>query len=39
MPHAIEEILRYDAPVPHSTFRYTTHDVDLGGTSSRPARR
>ena len=31
-PHAIEEILRWDAPVPHSTFRYTTHDVALGGT-------
>ncbi|MDP9222177.1 MAG: cytochrome P450 [Actinomycetota bacterium] len=30
--HAIEEILRWDAPVPHSTFRYTTQDVDLGGT-------
>jgi cytochrome P450 len=32
MPHAIEEILRWDAPVPHSTFRYTTQDVTLGGT-------
>ena len=31
-PHAIEEILRWDAPVPHSTFRYTTQDVALGGT-------
>ena len=32
VPHAIEEILRWDAPVPHSTFRYTTQDVPLGGT-------
>ena len=32
IPHAIEEILRWDAPVPHSTFRYTTRDVALGGT-------
>jgi cytochrome P450 len=32
VPHAIEEILRWDAPVPHSTFRYATGDVALGGT-------
>jgi cytochrome P450 len=32
IPHAIEEILRWDAPVPHSTFRYTTGDITLGGT-------
>jgi cytochrome P450 len=32
VPHAIEEILRWDAPVPHATFRYTTQDVVLGGT-------
>src|SRR5258705_2582325 len=32
VPHAIEEILRWDAPVPHSTFRYTSQDVTLGGT-------
>ena len=32
VPHAIEEILRWDAPVPHSTFRYTSQDVALGGT-------
>jgi cytochrome P450 len=31
-PRAIEEILRWDAPVPHSTFRYATQDVTLGGT-------
>ena len=27
LPRAIEEMLRWDAPVPHSTFRYTTQDV------------
>jgi cytochrome P450 len=32
MPHAIEEVLRWDAPVPHSTLRYTSQDVALGGT-------
>ncbi len=31
-PHAIEEILRWDAPVPHSTFRYTTNDITIGRT-------
>src|SRR5216683_5589471 len=36
VPHAIEEILRWDAPVPHSTFRYTTQDVALGGTVIPP---
>ena len=32
VPHAIEEMLRWDAPVPHATFRYTTRDVTIGGT-------
>jgi len=32
IPKAIEEIMRWDAPVPHSTFRYATQDVELGGT-------
>src|SRR5919107_1781239 len=27
----VEECLRWDAPVPHSTFRYTTGEVRLGG--------
>jgi cytochrome P450 len=27
VPAAIEEFLRYDAPVPHSTFRYTVEPV------------
>src|SRR6266487_773912 len=31
LARAIEETLRWDAPVPHSTFRYTTRDVALGG--------
>ena len=31
VPRAIEECLRWDAPVPHSTFRYTTEDVRIGG--------
>jgi cytochrome P450 len=39
VPHAIEEILRWDAPVPHSTFRYTTQDVALGGTVIPPSPR
>jgi cytochrome P450 len=28
---AVEELLRYDAPVPHSTFRYAIEPVALGG--------
>ena len=28
---AVEEFLRYDAPVPHSTFRYAIEPVALGG--------
>ena len=33
IPRAIEEFLRYDAPVPHSTFRYTAEPVHLGGVA------
>jgi cytochrome P450 len=33
LPQAIEEMLRWDAPVPHSTFRYTTQEVQLGGSA------
>jgi cytochrome P450 len=29
-PRAVEECLRWDAPVPHSTFRYTTQEVRIG---------
>ncbi|GAA2149680.1 cytochrome P450 [Nocardioides koreensis] len=32
VPQAIEELLRYDAPVPHSTFRYATSNVTIAGT-------
>jgi cytochrome P450 len=30
---AVEEFLRFDAPVPHSTFRYTTAPLTLGGVT------
>ncbi|HTH04610.1 MAG TPA: cytochrome P450, partial [Ilumatobacteraceae bacterium] len=30
---ALEEFLRYDAPVPHSTFRYAVEPVALGGVT------
>ncbi len=30
---AIEELLRYDAPVPHATFRYAVAPVELGGVT------
>ena len=33
MPAAVEELLRYDAPVPHSTFRYAREPVDIGGVT------
>ena len=26
----VEEIMRYDAPVPHSTFRYAAEDITIG---------
>ena len=32
MPQAVEEFLRWDAPVPHSTFRYAARDVTIAGT-------
>jgi len=28
---AVEELLRFDPPAPHATFRYTTEPVELGG--------
>jgi cytochrome P450 len=33
IPAAIEEFLRYDAPVPHSTFRYAIEPVMIAGVS------
>jgi cytochrome P450 len=33
IPAAIEELLRYDAPVPHSTFRYAVDEIAFGGTT------
>jgi cytochrome P450 len=33
VPAAIEELLRYDAPVPHSTFRYATEPVEVAGVT------
>ncbi len=30
---AVEELLRYDAPVPHATFRYATEPVEIGGAT------
>jgi cytochrome P450 len=32
LPAAVEELLRFCAPVPHATFRMTTQPVDLDGT-------
>jgi cytochrome P450 len=29
-PRMVEEAIRYDAPVPHSTFRYTTEQIRIG---------
>jgi cytochrome P450 len=33
IPAAIEELLRYDSPVPHSTFRYATEPVEITGVT------
>jgi cytochrome P450 len=33
IPRAVEEFLRFDAPVPHSTFRYTVAPMSLGGVA------
>lgn len=32
-PAALEELLRYDAPVPHATFRFAREPVELGGVT------
>lgn len=31
LPAAVEELMRYDGPVQHATFRYATEPVTLGG--------
>ena len=31
IPAALEELLRFDAPVPHSTFRYAAETMTMGG--------
>ena len=31
IPGALDELLRYDAPVPHSTFRYSLMPLTIGG--------
>jgi cytochrome P450 len=33
LPAAIEELMRFDAPVPHATFRYALEAIELGGTT------
>jgi cytochrome P450 len=33
LPMAIEELMRFDAPVPHATFRFAREAVDLGGVT------
>jgi cytochrome P450 len=38
MPDAIEELIRFSAPVPHATFRVTTEPVVLDGVEI-PARK
>jgi cytochrome P450 len=30
---AVEELLRYDSPVPHATFRYATQPVEIAGVT------
>jgi cytochrome P450 len=32
VPSAVEEFLRWDAPVPHATFRYATRELTIAGT-------
>ena len=30
VPALVEEVMRFDAPVPHSTFRYAAEDITIG---------
>ncbi len=36
LPAAIDELIRFTAPVPHATFRVTTEPVTLGGVQITP---
>jgi cytochrome P450 len=36
LPAAIDELIRFTAPVPHATFRVTTEPVTLGGVQIPP---
>ena len=38
IPHAVEELVRFTAPVPHATFRVTSETVTVGGVDI-PAHR
>jgi cytochrome P450 len=33
LPAAVEELLRFDAPAPHATFRFAREPVELGGVT------
>jgi cytochrome P450 len=33
IPAAVEECMRFDAPVPHATFRYAVEPVEFGGVT------
>jgi cytochrome P450 len=33
VPTALEEVLRYDPPVPHGTFRWATEPIEIGGVT------
>jgi cytochrome P450 len=33
IPAAVNELLRFDAPVPHSTFRYAIEPAEIGGVT------
>jgi len=33
LPDVIEELLRFDPPAPHATFRFATEDVDISGVT------
>jgi cytochrome P450 len=39
MPVAVEELIRYSAPVPHATFRVTTEALDLEGVQIPAGRQ